>query len=776
MPQQQGYTLQDIIREEATRLGVPPELALAIAEQESSFRPDVIGPEIMKGPAKGQRAMGLFQLIPETAKRMGVVDPMDPIQNIQGGLKYIRELLDQHQGDGAKVIATYGGVVDDTNYVPSVVAKIGQYSGGAPSSADPLASIRGLSGSASGTAANVSATGTASRSLRHRATTEVGNTLLGALPTMSQVAPMSGAMIGGARGAMMGAPAGPLGAAIGGVAGAGLGAFGGEGINLLTEQVKSLFGSGQGPSASEAVSRLGQSANAGMIGEVLGQAGFQVLTPVMRRLAAPLRNKQATHANEALTEFPASEGAVLPSEISESRLLNIAENIAEGSILGGSRIAQVKQTRETLAEQKVLDVLNTLGERVGKRTSGRGVHAARATAIKQFRANEKAAYGAFEEVASDVPVATPSLNKYLAELRGETQTALLPNAGYEAANRISKMAIESGPEVQKLMLGGVDVAKNLSEKTLALIPQASKPSTTVTATQFQQTISDLGKLVRGLERSAKMDPSRYNAQLGTAKRVLALAKEDMRTSLAVKPVAAEAYEAATQLSYEGNKRLFNDTMLDLAKKAPEKIVGRLMRPDNSSAIDLVREAVGPEALGPIQREAADLLIQRKVGSNTISWTATAKKIQSMGEETLSAMFPDGQAKRIQDFAQLMVKLQNRPAQGIGRVGILLTQWGAVAGVMSGTFTAPSMGVLLTPPILSRIMASPTGLKWLTIGLKNPAGSPQAVRAGAQLMTFIQAETDAVSSLPSFDQEPVEGGRTYFSGLQSGTPDASTRPK
>lgn len=118
-------TVQDHIREAAAAAGVPPALALAVAEQESGFNPTVFGPEITVGGQK-TRAVGTFQLLPETAKSLGV-DPLDPAQNIQGGVKYLRQLLDQHQGDLTKVLGTYGGVVHDTKYVPGVLARVDKF-------------------------------------------------------------------------------------------------------------------------------------------------------------------------------------------------------------------------------------------------------------------------------------------------------------------------------------------------------------------------------------------------------------------------------------------------------------------------------------------------------------------------------------------------------------------------------------------------------------------------------------------------------------------------
>jgi soluble lytic murein transglycosylase-like protein len=66
-------------------------------------------------------ARGLMQLIPDTAERFGVKDSYDPEQNIHGGVKYLRFLLDRFKGDLKKVIAAYNageGKVDRYNGIP----------------------------------------------------------------------------------------------------------------------------------------------------------------------------------------------------------------------------------------------------------------------------------------------------------------------------------------------------------------------------------------------------------------------------------------------------------------------------------------------------------------------------------------------------------------------------------------------------------------------------------------------------------------------------------
>lgn len=112
-PQERPATFEEVIRGIAKQQGVSPMLAATIAETESAFKPDAISP-------KG--AQGLFQLMPETAAEMGVTDPMDPVQNITGGVKYIKLLSDKYEGDVNKVLQAYNfgmGNVDAGKPLPA---------------------------------------------------------------------------------------------------------------------------------------------------------------------------------------------------------------------------------------------------------------------------------------------------------------------------------------------------------------------------------------------------------------------------------------------------------------------------------------------------------------------------------------------------------------------------------------------------------------------------------------------------------------------------------
>lgn len=93
------FTRYDAIIEEAARLyQLPPDFVRAVIKVESNFQPDVVS---------RVGAIGLMQMMPGTARSMGVVNPFDPRQNIFGGTRYLRLLANLFHGDLVLTIAAY---------------------------------------------------------------------------------------------------------------------------------------------------------------------------------------------------------------------------------------------------------------------------------------------------------------------------------------------------------------------------------------------------------------------------------------------------------------------------------------------------------------------------------------------------------------------------------------------------------------------------------------------------------------------------------------------
>lgn len=105
-------SVQPLVAEAAAAHGVDPALIEAVIKQESAYDPNA---------ESGVGAQGLMQLMPETAQDLGVTDRLDPRQNVMGGAKYLRQLMDRYDGNMTKAIASYNagmGNVDHYGGVP----------------------------------------------------------------------------------------------------------------------------------------------------------------------------------------------------------------------------------------------------------------------------------------------------------------------------------------------------------------------------------------------------------------------------------------------------------------------------------------------------------------------------------------------------------------------------------------------------------------------------------------------------------------------------------
>jgi len=101
-----------LVRKLAPEYGISQSLVMAVIRTESNFQPGVVSPK---------NAQGLMQLIPETSLRFSVKKPLDPEQNIRGGLAYLRWLLAYFEGDVSLVAAAYNageGAVNRYRGVP----------------------------------------------------------------------------------------------------------------------------------------------------------------------------------------------------------------------------------------------------------------------------------------------------------------------------------------------------------------------------------------------------------------------------------------------------------------------------------------------------------------------------------------------------------------------------------------------------------------------------------------------------------------------------------
>jgi len=91
-------SVNEVIQSASHQYKLDPDFLASVISAESGFKPNAVS-------RKG--AKGLMQLMPQTASNLGVTDPFDPAKNVDGGTRYLRELLERYNYDPIKALAAY---------------------------------------------------------------------------------------------------------------------------------------------------------------------------------------------------------------------------------------------------------------------------------------------------------------------------------------------------------------------------------------------------------------------------------------------------------------------------------------------------------------------------------------------------------------------------------------------------------------------------------------------------------------------------------------------
>ena len=393
-------------------------------------------------------------------------------------------------------------------------------------------------------------------------------------------------------------------------------------------------------------------------------------------------------------------------------------------------------------------MLDSLGPRSTPRAAGEAVFKSRNEAIKAFRAGERVLFANFRPLAEEVPIQSPQLDAFVETLSGQ-RGSIRPNQGAAVAQRIAKLLGGDVSEDVAALTGAAATTEEAASLQAALQAAGIETVPPVNASEFQRIVSELGMIVRTLTTAVRTDPAKRGT-LGQVKRLWQLARADLESSLDVSPPARAAFEEAMIFSRLGNKRLLNEEIERVARFAPEKLAGRLFQKNNSTMIEAVREAVGPDAFQGIQSAVLEDVLRADPGTGRIVWKKVAERLGETGDDTVQALFPGAQAADIQQFVRQVLSLEEKPLSGLGKMFIQLSQGTAFAKFLTFSPDPLSALIVLGPVVLSRIMTNQTALRWLTTGLTAPVGSAIAARVSAQLTSFFVREQQR-------EQEEALGG-------------------
>lgn len=615
--------------------------------------------------------------------------------------------------------------------------------------------------------------------------------------------------VGATVGGMVGAGAGlavtggnPVGALVGGAVGTGVGELAQQGYELLKDP-------GAAPKTlAESAARVGEQEVYQAIGEGVGRLAGGLIAG--RRIAPGIPASISPQEHQAmtfLTQRGYSQG-YMPSEVTETRGLDILHNIAEFSLFGGGAIKKFRQKRERevfadLANQMVAD----LGPKLAPDDVGRAVVYAVNHNLELEKIPIKMEYNTIEALAAPGYTHVPTRMTVARDVSpvaeskkiGETVTVKKPDDEALQGMRVKtfRQDIQVGERLEHLNVMTATQELQISGARIDLSP--------------------LKEELSGALRTAKEAGGLENKAMGTTMLQFLAEKPDlvsypvakqirtelrtMRDGLAASPetknapaiaLAEKAYASMTKrivaglndfdptlgarfedVSFReaGRQGQFNsDIVRALVKDAdtpgsgkPEAIVDQVFQHNNVTTINNLKNAVDAPTWDKMLSWHWRDVYAKSEGNGAAMREAFFGAKSGLGEkEMVQAYGPE----RVGLYKQVMNAMevgQKQTADKTGTIFIQLKQPGAVmqlsgaalAGIgliqdeVDISTTALGAAIVLSPPVLARLMTNPTSIKWILQGMKIPAGTREATALATRILpiAFPRLATQAVTEPP-----------------------------
>lgn len=554
-----------------------------------------------------------------------------------------------------------------------------------------------------------------------------------------------GAVVGGVAGTVAGGPAG-------GVAGA----VAGEAAQQAVEVGLGLPSAPQ--TGLQSAQRLIQEGIYGFGAEVLRAPGFLV------ERAAPFAGRMTAEGKDA-AKFLGGKGApepqFLPAEVTDSRVLDVLQNVSEYSLLGGGAIKTFRRNRDEFFTQLADQMIDQYGSRASADEAGRAVVDAAKRNLEVAQIPAKMIYRAISAATAPDYVDVPQ-RMTVKRVTGQAEREVTEPTGakityqdVQMGDRLERLKVMT--TTQERQVSGAKIDLGSVQEDLAgmseILKRASGLANREMGTTLLEFINNKPDIVsypvaqairtevRTLRDVLKNSPEAKNAPaIGKANLIYGKLTEQIRKGLAEDdPFLAQMWDAANKIEAQGHATFNNRIIRSMVKKAdeqgqgkPEAIADAVWRRNNVSVIQKVRAAVDPDdwrkmqsvqmqqvfanALTKDGRLDGHLLEQQLFGPN------------GLGEQAVEAGFDKHFIGEMKGLVNALKVARQEQSEGTGRMLIQLRQGGAVLALAGGAmlsdeFSNELLGsaglVLLGPAVLGRLMTSPGGAQWLTEGLKTP---------------------------------------------------------
>ena len=527
--------------------------------------------------------------------------------------------------------------------------------------------------------------------------------------------------------------------------GAAASALGGSGMEAMRQLIQQQQGMEEAPKTSlEAAKRIGGAGVKGAVGEYGGRKVFGLLS----KLAAPYR-KSLTEEGKTAIELVRGRGIVTPGEATSSRSLDILENIAEGSIFGGGRMAATKKATKDIITNTIDDFVAHIGPQTDRKILRTLLGDTIAKGKKTFEQVAEGWYKGLDRLA-------PSSTETIVE---RVPTSILDASGNPIYKAVSKQVQKGSVDIRgvKKMASGM---KAFTET--AKLGEGAKDFAKIIAKGDNLTFSEAHAFRTSLYEAADT-PGLIGTTTSAELKKLASSVENSMERAARKE-GGNAWEQFREISANyktGSARFRNDLVTKLAKKDADLIVDTLLSTKEPINIEQVKnillttdKSVWPKVqnafAGKIILDAKDPI------TNQLSAKKALEALSGFDRSgALKEFFPKNEIALIKKSLGGLHAIQEKGAEGTGRMAIQLMQAGAIVGAATGGvsfiltgdigvgagagLTGGGLVILGGPAMLGRAFTNPRIAKFLSEGYTLGPGIREAAKFLARLETHAKAE-------------------------------------
>jgi hypothetical protein len=547
---------------------------------------------------------------------------------------------------------------------------------------------------------------------------------------LGEIAEVTPEIVGG----IAGATAVPINPIVGAVGGAAVG-------RGLFEAGRVAFG-GEPKPVGEVVREIGLAGVSEAVGGAAVKVGGKILKAALPA-KKPFIRAVSPEAQEAIEVLRPRGGALTLAQATENKFFDIAQNVAEGSAIGGGRIVATKQA----ASREAVKVLDEFIEQFGTTTNR--------AEIKEVLANT------INRNDDVFRIARNSVYKKLDDVTGDTIKINLGGA---------KKTIESK-------------AKNL----LKFRSQLNKSIASLDSLADDVSLSDADNIKSLLFAEAeKLKKSGGNARVVDA--LTATAKTiEKNIDTAAKSVPTEAkslWDLARSVAKQKAEIFNNKLVKKIAREDPQAIIDRLLTSPEPTDVLAVKKAVMSRisGTGKIVPDPAGEAIWRNVqgrlmerlkfqsvrrvnGVKQVSGDAlldNIDKLKELGKDTLKNFFPNkGEAETFEKFARVLGQTQKGQEVGTGKVAVQLVQAGAAINIFREGARAASATVLLGPAAMAGAFSNPKVVDFIVKGSKGI----RTVEAANKFVTRLGVALAKEGIEHELIEKPAEEQRQTFGAAQ-----------